>query len=318
MTYPRSQLVEPNAPGVYHCVSRCVRRAFLCGKDPLTGRDYEPRRQWIETRLLELAGIFAIGLYGYAVMHNHVHAVLAVNPSTAKRWSDATVAERWMALFPIRNAEIAEQRRRTILSDPELLAKYRTRLTSVSWFMRCLAEPIARRANREDDVTGRFWEGRFKCQALLDDTAILATLTYVDLNPIRAQIAPDLKTSRHTSIARRLAAASRMPKSLRLPLAPIAGPRSPLVPSLSERDYVEIADYTGRQWHPTKNGRIAGTAPAALRRLDLDGADWTLQVRGIGSGYWRAIGAVDRLLEKARAMNQQWLCGIGFARQLAS
>ena len=66
MTYARSILVPPGSPGTYHCVSRCVRRAWLCGEDRESGRSYEHRRQWVEDRIGELTEIFAVAIWGYA------------------------------------------------------------------------------------------------------------------------------------------------------------------------------------------------------------------------------------------------------------
>jgi hypothetical protein len=81
---------------------------------------------------------------------------------------------------------------------------YRKRLTSVSWFMKCLNEPIARAANKEISCTGHFWESRFKSQALLSEEALLSCMAYVDLNPVRANIAATPEASEHTSIKERL------------------------------------------------------------------------------------------------------------------
>jgi len=90
----------PRSRGFYHCISRCVRRAWLCGVDPYNGTSYEHRRDWVEQRLLELAEIYAVGLYAYAVMSNHVHVVLHIAPDAAAIWTDRDVAARWVRLLP--------------------------------------------------------------------------------------------------------------------------------------------------------------------------------------------------------------------------
>ena len=86
--------------GIYHCYSRCVRRAFLCGVDPLTGKNYEHRRDWMDQRLEELSGIFAIDVFAYSDLTNHFHSVLRNRPDLAAVFSDREVVDRWMSLFP--------------------------------------------------------------------------------------------------------------------------------------------------------------------------------------------------------------------------
>ncbi len=192
MAQARQSLIPGGSSGYFHCVNRCVRRSWLCGLDALTGRSFEHRREWVERRLMVLADVFAVSIYAYAVMSNHLHVVLKLDAVAGNGWSDHEVAERWCRLFPNRDDVEESQvalRIEQIGADAGRVAKYRSRLTSLSWFMRCLAEPIARRANGEDDCTGRFWEGRFKAQVLTDDRALVAAMTYVDLNPIRAKIA---------------------------------------------------------------------------------------------------------------------------------
>jgi len=224
MATPRRLLVDPSHSGVFHCVSRCVRRAFLCGRDAYSGRDYEHRRGWIRDRLRELTGLFAVEVHSYSVMSNHLHAVVRTLPQQVAGWDDEEVARRWLWLFPGRGGKQGEppeeEAIRALCRDARKLASCRKRLADLSWFMRCLNEPIARRANREDECTGRFWEGRFKCQKLEDTGAVLACMAYVDLNPVRAGIAETPERSEFTSVQDRAAACRARRQLARAPEDP--------------------------------------------------------------------------------------------------
>jgi REP element-mobilizing transposase RayT len=192
--YARKEIVDESVVGVYHCVSRCVRRAFLCGVDRYSGRNFDHRKIWMQDRLEELAAIFAIDIIGFSVMSNHIHLLLRNRPDVVGNWSDEDTARRWYRLHPWRRnedgtpADPESSELAAIQADPERLAEYRRRLSSLSWLMRSLCEPIARGANREDQATGRFWEGRYKSQRIVDETALLACSIYVDLNPIRKRL----------------------------------------------------------------------------------------------------------------------------------
>lgn len=158
-----------------------MRRAFLCGIDHYSGQSYEHRREWVVSKLKSLAAIFSIDICAYAVMSNHYHVILHDVADQAAGWSDAEAIERWTQLFS--EPVLIERYRRGIVTSKaevrkvdEIVEEWRKRLTDISWFMRVLNESIARQANREDHCKGRFWEGRFKSQALLDDTVILACM----------------------------------------------------------------------------------------------------------------------------------------------
>ncbi|MCX2803395.1 transposase, partial [Microbulbifer thermotolerans] len=149
MGRPRKSPISLEATPYYHCVSRCVRRAFLCGRDERTGRCFEHRKQWIEDRLLELAEIFALDICAYAVMSNHYHMVLHINAAQAKGWTLREVVDRWHQLckgsplsqrFARNEALHAAER----LRMEEVTAEWRARLMDISWFMRMLNESIAR------------------------------------------------------------------------------------------------------------------------------------------------------------------------------
>ena len=210
MTTPRKLLVDPVNECDYHLVSRCVRRSFLCGPDPLTGRDCSHRRAWLLDRLRQLVPCFAIDLYAYAVMSNHFHLAVRHDPLACRAWSDAEVAARWFDAFPPVQAgqvveELKPERRELMLGDPARVARARANLGSLSNFMKHLKQqPIARRANLEDGCGGHFFEQRFYSGALLTEEALVAAMAYIDLNPVRAGLVKRIEDIRDSSIYDRL------------------------------------------------------------------------------------------------------------------
>ena len=209
MPRPRYTQISLDDTPYYHCISRCVRRAFLCGEDHHSAKSFEHRRQWIVDKLYELVEVFAIDLCAYAIMSNHYHLVLHVDGQQAKDWSKDEVIQRWHCLFngsPLSRRFLRGDR--LLPAEQDVLDTqvtiWRERLMNISWFMRVLNESIARRANEEDGCTGRFWEGRFKSQALLDEAALAACMAYVDLNPVRAGIADTPEDSDYTSVQQRI------------------------------------------------------------------------------------------------------------------
>jgi hypothetical protein len=162
MTIARSQLVDTSVARWYHCVSRCVRRAFLLGEGP------HDRKGWIETRLEELSQIFSIAVGGFSIMDNHLHVLLRLDLEIADGWSDEEVVRRWGRLFPPRDRSrqalpVPEAWVEDRLKDPRWVATTRERLLNIGWFMKCLKEPLSRLANRQDKVRGAFLKGRSFC-----------------------------------------------------------------------------------------------------------------------------------------------------------
>ncbi|MDO6568566.1 transposase, partial [Alteromonas sp. 1_MG-2023] len=148
-------------------------------------------------------------------------------------------------------------------------------------FMRLLNEYIARKANKEDDCTGRFWEGRFKSQSLLDEAALAACMAYVDLNPLRVDIAKTPESSDFTSVKQRIKAAQKgkQPKSL-LPFLGSASTKIKGLPFLLS-DYLELVENTGRQVIANKTGVINHNQSPILVRTGLQHTDWHNMVLGI-------------------------------------
>jgi len=162
MPQPRKNQISLINTPYYHCVSRCVRRSFLCGEDKFTGQSYEHRRGWVEERLLFLGSVFSIDICAYAVLGNHTHVVLCVDKYLAESWSTEEVVRRWHRLYQGTLLSQKYQRGDTLskgelTSLEETVTIYRQRLYDISWLMRNLNEYIAREANKEDKCTGRFY-----------------------------------------------------------------------------------------------------------------------------------------------------------------
>ena len=208
----RSEQFDASEVCVVHVIQRCVRRAFLAGRDDRTGIDFSFRREWIRRRMEALASVFGVDVLTYAIMSNHFHVILRNRPDVVATWSDEEVALRWLRVFPGRRldeqlAEPTKEDVKMLATDGERIAVVRRRLSDISGFMRALSEPIARLANKQDECTGRFWEGRFKAQRIVDEAGLLACAMYVDLNPVRAALADSPDRSLHTSAYDRIQAA---------------------------------------------------------------------------------------------------------------
>ncbi|RRS10393.1 transposase [Pseudoalteromonas sp. J010] len=295
MATARKKQISLTDTKYYHCISRCVRRAFLCGEDKFTGKSYEHRRDWVEETLLMLASIFCIDVCAYAVMSNHTHIVLYVDDNKAKRLSDEAIVIRWHKLFKgnwisqkFTEGEPLNESEQLILD--ELVDKYRERLADISWFMRVLNEDIARRANKEDNCTGRFWEGRFKSQALLDEAALAACLAYVDLNPIRSNTAATPETSDYASIKKRIdhAKLGKQPKNL---LRFVGSPRKHMPKGLpfELKSYIELVELTGRCIRDDKRGYIFESQPI-LTRLNIEPENWIKLTTQFSQVFHGAVG----------------------------
>lgn len=309
----------------YHCISRCVRRSFLCGKDKYSGQNFEHRRGWVEKRLLLLSSVFSISLCAYSVMSNHTHVVVHVDKHTALTWSADKVLKRY---HKIHNGTLLTQKfvsGETLspsesISFAETVEVYRNRLYDISWFMRDLNEYIAREANKEDDCTGRFWEGRFKSQALLDERAVLACMAYVDLNPIRAKMAKTPETAKHTSIKKRLHAVKQSWNQPTFLMPFVGNHRQKTAKGIAYqlKDYCELVDKTGRCIIEDNMLYIDSKQSPILESIGLDSEQWLTLTTEFEKQFCYAAGAELMMKVFKAHTNHKRLRGMGTARVLLS
>ena len=312
MAKPRKEQICVEKTPYDRLIARCVRRAYLCGEDKLTGKSFEHRRQWVEDRIRLLASIFTVDICSYTVMSNHYHICVKLCPEEIEQLSDDQILDRWTSIFngPLivqkwRAGESLQKAELETLGDT--INVYRKRLSNLSWFMKCLNEPIARKANKEDNCTGHFWESRFKSDGLPTEEALLSCMAYIDLNPIRANMADTPETSDHTSIKERIkpsfdltAAIEGQKDELALnhfnvPLKPLTafegnifdGKQTGIL--FSFKDYLELVDYTGRIIREDKRGAIPDHIPPILERLSMDQQTWLDNTTGFKKNYQKHV-----------------------------
>ena len=338
---PRAEIVPEGKVGVYHVWARCVRRAFLCGSDPFTGNDYNHRRNWIRDFQQRLVAILGVEVGFHAELSNHLHLVLRTRPDIVETWSDREVARRMLTLFrlvksrdgktirEVTDAEVAME-----ISNPERVLILRKRLSSVSIFMQALCENIGRRANIQDQCTGRFWQGRFRAKDLESDSALLVCGIYVDLNQIRAEeaLTPEqsVHTSAHDRIEGRKIRSSGKAKDLMPPdgwlceltLDPRAiaytgrsQSKSPwrasdkgLLP-ISLDDYLELLDWSGRQVRSDKRGAIPGHLAPILERLEINSNFWIELVTKFDSYFGHVVGKAAQVVDRAKQAGRAYYRG---------
>ncbi len=317
MPVARKRVVDLKNPGSYHCISRTCRQLFLCGKG------IRDRKQWLHNRLIELAETFTIDVSAHAFLDDHFHTVLDTHPEEAAELAAGEVAERWFKVYPksihrwakswagrhddLKNERDADGKLtdhaavQIVARDEHQVEMLRQRLSNLSWLMKILKQELAIIANKEEDVTGHFWQGRFKAIRILDDAARFQVMIYVDLNLIRAAMAKTPEDSDHTSVQDRIKVKKAMnsgayeqkkrPPELAVLLRkgkagngvnasdPDHGSwLSPIQKTLNImlNQYLKAVDEFGRVIRPGKRGAIAADLPPILERLGLTEADLEL------------------------------------------
>lgn len=312
MTISRRQQICLTETRYYHCISRCVRRAFLCGFDDYSGKSYQHRKDWVEQQLLLQSRAFCIDVANYAIMSNHYHVIIRVNPELAASLSAEAILDRWQLLYRL-DPLMVRFKEGDVLTDEEKnivdneIRRMREVLMSISRFMGYLNERIARKANAEDGCKGRFWEGRFRSQALLDDVALLQCLAYVDLNPVRAGISQNPLKSDYTSIKRRLAGDSSCLLQFK------TGGSGKISQDHDElpfhiNDYLDVLDWSGSIIQEDKHGSTCQDTPALIGKFRIKPTHWQTVMKPPVPWRQKALGSARNINKYCEAMGQRWLC----------
>jgi REP element-mobilizing transposase RayT len=270
--------------------------------------------------MLRLASIFHIDIAAFAVMSNHYHLLVHVRRDDALKESPLSIVERAHRLVAgndvtqrySKNEQLASWEREQL---DLFVDTWRKRLYSISTLMKFLNEGVARRANKEDECTGHFWECRFKCQALLDEKAVLSAMAYTDLNPIRAGMAAAPEASEYTSIKERVAhwkakasteSQSEKPEDYQpYQLMRFVGHYREKMPAglpFTLVDYIQLVDWSGRAIRDGKRGAFDEKLPPILKRLNIGEGHWLELCTHFETRFRGLVGSVATLKEVTRKL----------------
>jgi hypothetical protein len=307
-----------------------VREAHLCGLDR-DGNDYSHRRGWIREKLTTLSDIYAVDIISYDITSRDLCIVAQFRPDQVQRWDDLEVARRSLKLMPAatfpearrvkaRLGETVSQKKliAALAKEEQWVEQQRQRLRSPSWFMKDLKEPIARSANAEDSTRGAFWEGRFKCIALLDPAAVLACCVYVDLDQVRLGLADSPEHCTFTSIADRLLARQGSVNGRAGPEDGLWLRRLELPPGadgdavdlgVSAHEYLQLVLETGRRMRSQPAGRIDSSLDPILERLKLNPKRWVAVMSQEQRFRGTGVGCAAARREEAKRRQTSWVVG---------
>ncbi len=270
---------------------------------------------------------------------------MRLDSDVAQGWSDEDVVRRWGCLFPPRDkarqpVPVSDEWVHERVKDTKWVATARLRLQSLSWFMKCLKEPLSRMANRQEKTRGAFFEGRFKSVAILDEESLLATCAYIDLNPVAAGIAKSPETSAHTSIKQRVEHVQEQGRADNLRTAQagsLAGStasagleeglwlcpvedrrrldssREGMVEGFSLGNYLLLVEYTGRLFREGK-AVVSAELAGIFERLGINAESWQARLQKLAAS--RLLGRFfaasrARLREVADRLRVYHLANLG-------
>ena len=291
-----------NSNVYYHLTSRCVSQSLNQTQQLAPILNQQRWSRWFENRVFQLANIFAIDIYSYAILNEHYHLIVGLNPQITDSWSDLQVAQKWLRIIPeqsVKEKKNSHQKFRlqAILSAPRLIKKYRKRLGNINWLLRKINEPLIKLINDEYKQESAFFEFRTKSHQLFDETELLMNMVYLDLSKTDKALSNSPEEKRETIVdATRKRLADR-----------------PL--SINRTDYALLVKWTqDTLWNNRRNAPPA-TIQQILLKLNFSVEDWIQPVMLQIEHYLPPVSYLDNIKTRTTHFRQQCLKGVKSIRR---